>query len=68
MLIRRLFHFDSDEKITFLNELNIGEYFLSNGKQFKIVKKRRTRYLCTNLVNNRQYLVSGAAKVERVEL
>ncbi len=47
-----------------LEELTEGSVFaLSNGNVFKKGNKRRTRYMCVNLHNNKTYLVHALATV-----
>ena len=65
MLIRNLIHMDSDLEITMVNDLKKGDIFDFNDKKFKIIEKRRTRYLCKNIDSGRKYLVSGVAIVNR---
>lgn len=66
LLIRKLIHMDSDVEITLLKDLKASDCFTLEGKEFKIIEKRRTRYLCQNLNNRKTYLVSGVAIVNRV--
>lgn len=65
MLIRNLIHMDKDIEITMVNDLKKGDIFDFNDKQFKIIEKRRTRYLCKNMDSGKKYLVSGVAIVNR---
>lgn len=44
------------------------KFLLKTGRQFQLIKKRRTRYLCTDLSNGKLYAVSGNAQVEQVIL
>jgi len=66
MLIRNLIHMDSDIEITMVNDLQKGDVFDFNDKIFKIIEKRRTRYLCKNIDSGKKYLVSGVTIVNRV--
>ncbi len=53
-----------------LKELPLGSCFYIDqhpGRLFRMEEKRRTRYRCTELNSNRQYLVSGEAPVHPVE-
>lgn len=50
-----------------LEELDRGSVFLLNGKAFKKGNLRRTRYVCTNASNKRQYLISALAHVKKIE-
>lgn len=65
MLIRNLIHMDSAAEITMVNDLQKGDIFDFNDKKFKIIEKRRTRYLCKNIDSGKKYLVSGVAVVNR---
>ena len=42
------------------------KFSLKTGRQFQLIKKRRTRYLCTDLSNGKLYAVSGNAQVEQI--
>lgn len=50
--------------IVYLHDLSAGTKFILNQRNFVLEKKRRTRYLCTELSTSRAYLVSGMAEVE----
>lgn len=65
MLIRNLIHMGSTAEITMVNDLQKGDIFDFNDKKFKIIEKRRTRYLCKNIDSGKKYLVSGVAVVNR---
>lgn len=39
---------------------------LSNGEKFKLLHKRRTRYLCLKIENKREYTVLGTAFVKKI--
>lgn len=55
------------EEHVLVSELNMHTKFeLKNGRKFKLIKKRRTRYLCSDLINGQLYAVSGKAPVERL--
>ena len=50
-----------------VSELNMHSKFeLKNGRKFQLIKKRRTRYLCSDLINGQLYTVSGKAPIERL--
>jgi hypothetical protein len=66
LLIRNLVHMDNKEEIILVQDLKTGDTFDFNNKRFKIIEKRRTRYLCKNTSNGRNYLVSGVAVVNGV--
>ena len=55
------------EEHVLVSELNMHSKFeLKNGRKFQLIKKRRTRYLCSDLINGQLYTVSGKAPVERL--
>lgn len=49
-----------------LEELERNAVFELNGKAFRKGNLRRTRYVCTNTSNNRQYLISALAHVKQI--
>ncbi len=51
---------------TQVKDLQKGDSFLLNGKQFTIEKKLRTRYLCIEYNSKQKYYVNGRAVVEKV--
>lgn len=42
------------------------QFELKSGRTFRLIKKRRTRFLCADLNNGKLYAVSGKAQVERI--
>jgi hypothetical protein len=52
--------------VVYLHDLSVGAKFVLNQRNFVVEKKRRTRYLCTELSTKRSYLVSGMAEVELI--
>lgn len=51
-----------------LQELKPGtQFLLENGKAFRVVKKLRTWFLCTETATGRNYRVSGSARVMLLE-
>jgi hypothetical protein len=65
-LTKHLMHMGETESILLMSDLNPGDQFETNGRQFEMINKRRTRFLCKDLSNKRQYLVSGTALVTRL--
>jgi hypothetical protein len=65
-----LHHYDPDYNPASdlsLNQLSPGTVFRPVAKPsllFKAIEKRRTRWICLNLDDKKQYLVSGTAQVE----
>lgn len=51
----------------YLTDIPVEQPFILNGKTFKKVKLRRTRYLCTELNTNRSYLIPKIAQVQIIE-
>lgn len=56
-----------DERLVILETLEKNSIFALNGRRFQKGLLRRTRYLCTELQSNRQFLVNALAQVERIE-
>jgi hypothetical protein len=53
-----------NKDMKFVFELAPGSYFaFENGESFRLQEKRRTRYKCLNLKNNKTYLVHQNARV-----
>lgn len=67
-LQRTLHTFDSrNDNLHPLEKLPKNSTFALNGRTFKKGHLRRTRYLCTDVISNRQFLVSALAHVEHLE-
>ena len=64
-LTKHLMHRDKEE-VLMLNDLEPGDLFETNGRSFEMINKRRTRYLCKDMMNKRNYLVAGSAIVIRL--
>ncbi len=56
---------EQQEEVTYLQDLKEGEEFILNNILFRKGKKRRTRYTCINVSNNRLYTVNALAEVIR---
>ena len=65
-LTKHLMHMDSTDEILLLHDLSPGESFEVEGRSFKMLNKRRTRFLCQDMLNKKNYLVSGSALVTRL--
>jgi hypothetical protein len=66
-LVKALRKYDNKGEVQLtVSDLEPGSIFHLDGKKFRLEHKRRTRYLCTNLQNKRQYLISGIAIIEAV--
>ena len=52
--------------LTILNDLPTNAHFKLKGIQYVKISKRRTRHLCRNLSNNREYLIQGLAEIEPI--
>lgn len=64
-LYRVLLQYDAPkEGLHRLEELERNTRFTLDGKEFQKGNLRRTRYVCTNTTNNRQYLISALAHVK----
>jgi SprT protein len=50
-----------------VKEIKVNDCFeLGNGRRFKLIKKRRTRFLCSDLSTGKLYAVSGEATVNQL--
>ncbi len=68
-LSRVLKKYDKHSAGTHLEDLPENTTFqIENGRKFKKGAKRRTRYLCQNIMNNRQYLFHPLTPVKEVDL
>ncbi|MEK9600578.1 MAG: hypothetical protein VW147_01965, partial [Bacteroidota bacterium] len=59
--------YDEDEGV-FLDQLSEGDLFMFRNQQYEKLETRRTRVMCLNLKNKRKYLISIAAKIQKMEL
>jgi SprT protein len=55
-----------NEDQTYLSEINDGKEFIFKTILFKKIQKNRSRSLCLNTENNRQYLISNHALVMEI--
>ncbi len=55
--------YDPDKGTKMVSELPPNTCFKLNKSFFRKIRKVRTRYICTNLVNGKDYTVSGSAEV-----
>lgn len=55
--------YDSRTK-SHLLDLELGEIFVFKKRRFRSLEKRRSRYLCLDLSNQRKYLIPGTAEIE----
>lgn len=56
-----------DDPGTLLQEIAPGQVFLFQKIAYKLLHKRRTRFLCMRVSDEKKYLISGQAKVDEVE-
>lgn len=67
-LTRCLRKYDEGDPKTLLDDLSVGDTFLlGRARIFEKGVKKRTRHLCKELQNGRQYLISGIAEVQLIE-
>ncbi len=59
--------FDTPKGTVLLKEIQIGESFLFNKKEFVKLEKKRTRAVCEEVVTHQKYLISQLAEVFLVE-
>ena len=62
-LTQAIKEYDEGEKQTILADLAIGDSFLFRDKQFQIIKKNRSRFLCTEKISQSQYLIHSLAEI-----
>ena len=64
-LSKKLDLYDNTNDIVYLDQLNDGEIFnYRNLGKFKKINKRRKRYLCLRIDNDKKYLFLGSTKVK----
>lgn len=54
----------SDSTGPTVSDLKTNDTFIINNRKFQLLQKRRTRYLCKDLSNEKLYTVSGEASVK----
>ena len=62
-LMRALKEYDDGDTPTILADLEIGESFELKGRQFRIIKKNRSRFLCVDTVIGKKYMVHSMAEI-----
>jgi len=67
ILYQVLQQYNSGESFTLLKDIQPGEIFDFNGKQYRKIEKRRTRSLCEELHSRKKYLISEIATIEKVD-
>ena len=67
-LYNALRQFDSPTNKISLEKIKNHQPFLFNKKQFIRLEKRRTRWVCEEIITKRKYLISGLAEVELLEV
>ena len=65
-LSRALRKFDLQKKGLHLEQIEPGAHFILNKKSFKKGKLRRTRYLCSELLTGKAYLIHALAEVNTI--
>lgn len=69
-LLRVLKDYDAevpDEALTFVENLQLGDHFILNGRVFKRGLKSRKRYRCLEIESRREYMVHPLAEVNQLE-
>jgi len=56
--------FNTGEQVILLADLKEGDSFVLRGRQFVILKKNRTRFLCKDLLIGSKYMIHGLAEIE----
>lgn len=58
---------DSVDDLNWVEELKPQSYFITKeGLAYRLIEKRRTRYLCEHLASRKKYLFSGVARVKTI--
>lgn len=65
-LVKALQMHDEPDNTMLLANLSVGEMFILQDKKFRKDKVNRSRSICTDVINNKRYFVSNAAKVIHV--
>lgn len=68
VLYQILKQFDHPSDAILLREIQIGQHFIFNKKEFVKLEKKRTRAVCRQLVTHRKYLISEIAEVLPINL
>lgn len=63
ILFQILKQFDSGDSKTLLKDIEVGQLFLFNNKEFIKLEKKRTRAVCKEILTNRKYYISEIAEV-----
>lgn len=53
--------------ITYLTDIEYGKPFAFRGRVYKRLEKRRTRYKCMQLPENKYVLINGIAEVQKID-
>ncbi|NOR86874.1 MAG: sprT domain-containing protein [Bacteroidales bacterium] len=62
-LLKVLKEYDKGEKAIVLADLEIGSSFELKGRQCRILKKNRSRFLCVDIVIGKKYMVHSLAEI-----
>jgi len=62
-LMKALRAFDHRQTPITLLDLKIGQSFILKNREFKILEKKRTRFVCQQSTNKKRYLISGMAEI-----
>ncbi len=65
-LLKALKNHNKHKTATLLDDLQIGDQFSFNHKNFEVTKINRSRFICTDLSNGKTYSIHSMAEVERV--
>lgn len=58
---------DQIKQSLYIKDLKLGTIFTTkNGMQFRLLEKKRTRYLCNEIKTNKKYLISSYAIIDKV--
>ncbi len=65
-LSQEIKEYDTGERQLILADLDIGKIFLLKAKQFQIIEKKRSRFLCQELNTGKRFLIHSLAEINTV--
>jgi SprT protein len=66
-LYRELKKYDKGAAVKTLGDLNTGNIFLYKNRKFKILTKKRTRFVCEDIMSKRRFLIHSLVEVSLAE-
>jgi len=62
-LTKAIREYNTNRNNTILADMEIGSLFYFKNRQFKVIKKNRSRYQCKDLGSDKQYLIHSLAEI-----